>query len=132
MKNEVTVCISKKSIIEVINFDKETSWIRWYHPDFSNNGNINLPKGHNYKLKNRVGDKVTVEIIKPEIKSNSKENTNHFKTANDMEFYDACLDFMDGVREGQKNPLQTVGDRMRLIECLENKGFIITREKSQK
>lgn len=60
--NEITKIISGRAIVEVINFDEKTSWIRWYFPDFSDNGNIDLPEG-NYKLKNRVGDKVTVEKI---------------------------------------------------------------------
>lgn len=62
-KNKITVTISEIAEIEVCNFDKNNAWIRWYMPDFSDNGNINLPKGKNYKLKQRVGDKVTVEKI---------------------------------------------------------------------
>lgn len=59
---DVIVEINEKAEIEVCNFDKETAWIRWYLPDFSDNGNVNLPKG-NYKLKERKGKEVTVEHI---------------------------------------------------------------------
>ena len=60
--NNITVEINEQAEIEVINFDEKLSWIRWYLPDFSDNGNIDLPEG-NYKLKERVGNKVTVEPL---------------------------------------------------------------------
>lgn len=62
-KEEISHKIHKDAIIEIENFDKRTSWIRWYMPDFSDNGNIDLPKGYNYKIKSRKGDKVTVEKL---------------------------------------------------------------------
>ncbi len=63
MEKEVTVIVPERAEVEVCNFDKDTAWVRWYMPDFSDNGNIDLPKGENYKLKQRVGDNVTVEVI---------------------------------------------------------------------
>ena len=54
-----------------------------------------------------------------------------FEIANDIDFWDACMDFNDGKKELQRNPLQMVGDRMRLIECLEAKGFTIVKSKPQ-
>ena len=48
--------------IELINFDEEHAWIRWYLPDWSDNGNIDLPKG-NYKIIDRNGSEVTLEEI---------------------------------------------------------------------
>jgi hypothetical protein len=54
-------------------------------------------------------------------------NTERFQIANDIDFYDACLDFYDGKKPLQKNPMQTVSDRIRLIECLEAKGFTIIK-----
>ena len=59
----VTVEVDTKANIEIINFDSENSWVRWYFPDFSDNANIDLPKGKNWKLKHRIGNKVTVEEI---------------------------------------------------------------------
>ena len=53
-----------------------------------------------------------------------------FELANDIDFWDACMDFNDGKKELQRNPLQMVGDRIRLIECLEAKGFIISKIKN--
>lgn len=52
-----------------------------------------------------------------------------FELANDIEFYDACCDFYDGINPLQRNPVQLVKDRMRLIECLEAKGFTIIKTK---
>lgn len=54
--------------IEMINFDKNTAWLRWYldgfdipnHPNMAKCGNINLPEGKNYRIRKRVGDKVTI------------------------------------------------------------------------
>ncbi len=60
--DELTFEISESAEIEVCNFDEDTSWIRWNLPDFSDNGNIDLPRGH-YKIKSRKGNKVTVESI---------------------------------------------------------------------
>lgn len=51
-----------------------------------------------------------------------------FNLANDIEFYDACMDFEDGIPTMRKNrPLQTIGDRIRLIKCLEKHGFTIVK-----
>jgi hypothetical protein len=61
--DNITVEINERAIVEVINFDENTSWIRWYLPDFSDNGNIDLPKGGNYQLKERIGNIVTVEYL---------------------------------------------------------------------
>lgn len=60
-KDEITVTVSEQAIVEVLNFDKNNSWVRWHFLDFSDNGNINLPKGKNYKIKRRIGDKVILE-----------------------------------------------------------------------
>jgi hypothetical protein len=54
--------VNENAEIEVVNFDEKLSWIRWYLPDFSYNGNINLPEG-NYVIKDRKGNKVTLEKI---------------------------------------------------------------------
>jgi len=54
-----------------------------------------------------------------------------FEIANDLDFWDACMDFYDGNKPLQRNPLQMIGDRIRLIECLEAKGFTIVKIKDQ-
>ena len=59
---ELLATIDEKAEVEIVNFDDQTSWIRWYLPDFSDNGNINLPKG-NYKITNRVGSNVSIRLI---------------------------------------------------------------------
>jgi len=56
------VNVSTKATVEVVNHDKKKSWVRWYMPDFSDNGNIDLPEG-NYKIKTRIGRKITLEKI---------------------------------------------------------------------
>ena len=61
--NTVSVTIPERAEIEVINFDENTSWIRWMMPDWSDNGNVNLPTGKNYKLKERNADTVIVEVV---------------------------------------------------------------------
>ncbi len=49
--------------------------------------------------------------------------------ANDIDFSLACMDAEDGREPMRKYSLQTIGDRIRLIKCLEAKGFKITKEK---
>ena len=61
--SEITEIVPERAIIEVVNFEGQLSWIRWYLPDWSNNGNIDLPPNKNFKLKSRVGERVTVEEI---------------------------------------------------------------------
>ena len=61
--DDVILTIDPKATIEIINHDAENSWVRWYFPDFSDNGNIDLPSGKNYRLKTRIGNKVTIEKI---------------------------------------------------------------------
>ncbi len=51
-----------------------------------------------------------------------------FDIANDISFWDACMDTVDGAKPLQRNPLQMVGDRMRLIESLEKHGFRVIRK----
>jgi hypothetical protein len=48
-----------------------------------------------------------------------------FKLANNGKFHDACLDLMDNQTPLKKNPLQTIGDRIKFIEILEKNGFTI-------
>ena len=55
-----------------------------------------------------------------------KTKEERFALANDIEFYDACLNFMDALKLSN-NPLQTIGHRMALIEELEKNGFTITK-----
>jgi hypothetical protein len=62
MPEIITKHVEKDAIIELINFDEETSWIRWFLPDWSNNGNIDLPKG-NYKVISRNGVEIKLQKI---------------------------------------------------------------------
>jgi hypothetical protein len=55
-----------------------------------------------------------------------KTKEERFALASDIEFYDACLNFMDALKLSS-NPLQTIGHRVALIEELEKKGFTITK-----
>jgi len=57
-----TVAIVEQAITEIINFTPEISWVRWYLPDMSDNGNIDLPKG-NWKIASREGCMLTLEKI---------------------------------------------------------------------
>ena len=52
-----------------------------------------------------------------------------FEMANDIDFSLACMDAEDGRAPLAHYSLQTIGDRIRLIKCLEKKGFKITKEK---
>lgn len=52
-----------------------------------------------------------------------------FTLANDLDFYNACADFIDGKKALQRNPLQNVGDRARLLEELEKHGFTVIKTK---
>ena len=54
--------VDERATIEVVNFDVNKSWIRWFLPDFADNGNIDLPKG-NWKLLSRRGTEIIVERI---------------------------------------------------------------------
>lgn len=63
IEDELTYTVFEQAEVEVVHFTEDTTWIRWYLPDFSENGNIDLPNG-NWQLKCRVGDKLTVERIK--------------------------------------------------------------------
>ena len=47
--------------------------------------------------------------------------------ANDFDFYLAIDEAMHGSRPGQTNPMQMIGDRIRLIRELEKKGFEIRK-----
>ncbi len=52
-----------------------------------------------------------------------------FNLANTFDFSIALMNFEDGIPTLQKRPLQTIGDRVRLIDNLENKGYhIISKE----
>lgn len=62
LDNKLQISVPAGAIAEIINFDEQTSWIRWYMPDFSNNGNINLPSG-NYKIKNQIFKSDEILII---------------------------------------------------------------------
>lgn len=57
---------------------------------------------------------------------NSKET---FDLANDFMFYEALYNALDKAPPLQKNPFQTIGDRIVLIEELEKKGFKIVKVK---
>lgn len=46
--------------LEVINFDETTSWLRWFLPDWSDNGNINLPAGQ-WEIIGK-GNEITEEV----------------------------------------------------------------------
>jgi len=118
---EITISVAENAVIEVINHDENTAWVRWYLPDWSDNGNVELPNGNNYTLKGRKGDKVTLKVKPKYVEKTDEEK---FQIANDIEFYDACLNFMDGGKS-----LNTIGDRVRLIETLEKSGFTITKLK---
>jgi len=61
-KEQLTFEVNKNAIAEIVNFSPEKSWIRWFLPDFSDNGNIDLPVG-NYKEVRREGDKMIIEQI---------------------------------------------------------------------
>ena len=58
----IIVEINEKANIEVINFNG-IAWIRWHLPDFSDNGNIDLPNGK-YDIKERKGNKVIIKRVK--------------------------------------------------------------------
>ncbi len=51
----------------------------------------------------------------------------NFKLANDIKFSEACLNAWDKKPPMRKNPFQTIGDRIVLIEELEKEGFLIVR-----
>ena len=55
--------INENAIIEVVNFDENTSWLRWYLPDFSDCGNINLPEG-NWDIETHSGCEVKLKNTK--------------------------------------------------------------------
>jgi hypothetical protein len=74
LDNKLQISVPAGAIAEIINFDEQTSWIRWYMPDFSNNGNINLPSG-NYKIKNQILKSDEILIILERI-----INDNHYRT----------------------------------------------------
>lgn len=58
-----------------------------------------------------------------------KEDYNRkFNIANDLDFYEAIMEAVDGAAPGQKNPIQTIGDRIRLIKCLEKHGYTIVKK----
>lgn len=61
-KKQLTFTVHAYAVAEIVNFEGNKSWIRWYLPDFSDNGNIDLPDGK-YELANRVGDQLTVKEI---------------------------------------------------------------------
>lgn len=48
--------------------------------------------------------------------------------ANDLNFYIAIMEAVDGSKPGQMNPFLTIGDRERLIEKFEQYGYIITKK----
>ena len=50
-----------------------------------------------------------------------------FEMANDIDFSLACMDAEDGREPMRKYSLQTIGDRMRLIKCLEKRGYEIKK-----
>jgi len=52
-----------------------------------------------------------------------------FDIANDVNFYSACMDVYDAKPHMQRNMLQTVGDRMRLVKKLQEYGFKIVKIK---
>ena len=56
-----------------------------------------------------------------------KTEKQKFSMANDIAFSTALLDVVDGAPKWQTNPLQNIGDRIRLITELEKAGFIIKR-----
>lgn len=55
-----------------------------------------------------------------------------FDLANDINFYGACMATYDGAKPLQKNCLQTLGDRVRLITELEKSGFTIVKIDTEK
>ena len=57
------------------------------------------------------------------------EERDYFEMANDVNFSLACMDAEDGREPMRTYSLQTIGDRIRLIKCLEAKGFKITKIK---
>ncbi len=57
-----TIAVVERAVVEVINFSPEKSWLRWYLPDFSDNGNVDLPEG-NWKIASREGCKLNLEKI---------------------------------------------------------------------
>ena len=52
-----------------------------------------------------------------------------FEIANDTEFYIAIDDAQNGKPALQSRPFQTIGDRIRLIECLEQQGYKLIKIK---
>lgn len=50
-----------------------------------------------------------------------------FKLANDLDFSFAIMDAEEGKRPLAQNAFQTIGDRIRLIEELEKRGFHIVK-----
>jgi hypothetical protein len=58
-------------------------------------------------------------------------NVEKFTLANDVDFYVACMEFYESKNILQRNPLQTIGDRVKLIECLEKHGFTIIKNATQ-
>lgn len=59
-KKQLTFTVNEQAIVEVVNFETNKAWIRWYLPDFSDNGNIDLPDGK-WKEVSRTEDQLTLE-----------------------------------------------------------------------
>jgi len=53
-----------------------------------------------------------------------------FDLANNIEFLAAWYDKLEATPPLQKNPMQSIEDRMIFIEALEKRGFIIVKGKS--
>ncbi|CAB4219061.1 hypothetical protein UFOVP1604_144 [uncultured Caudovirales phage] len=115
--------VDNQAVTEVVTSD-DKSWVRWYVPgpggNWTSNGNIDLPPGKKYRIKEQLGN--TLYVVEVE-----KEYKEYFDLANDLNFGSACELFTAENKKGR--PFATIGDRIRLIQHLENWGFEITRKK---
>jgi len=113
------------AIVEIVTQD-DKSWVRWYVPslegEWLSNGNIDLPSGKKYRIKEKLGNSLYVVEVEKEYKE-------YFNMANDIDFGNACEIFTAENKRGLR-PFATIGDRIRLIEHLENWGFEITKKKN--
>lgn len=86
---------------------------------------LSQPKEHKSDENSLPKSDIEQEAEKYELKNFVEDD---FEIANDFDFYEACANFYDGKTPLQRNPVQMIGDRVRLIKCLREKGFIIKRK----
>lgn len=56
---EIEILVDSKAVVEIIQHTPNMAWLRWYMPDFSDNGNIDLPVGK-WEIKSRGNYQLTL------------------------------------------------------------------------